>query len=282
MIIENKSLYLYGKKIFERAEIRAPFKRHNDLGSEACFLHILEGSHNQYSGTEHIQADKEGGILMKCGQFIFEPIGNSNVGSTKLVAVHFHPEVIKKLFKDSPPKFLFAPDDVDQNMAYVRNTKIIHHYIESISILCDDPVLAEESILELKLKEIILILSKTDSGRVSRILNNLFNPTTVVFKDVIEAHLYSDLSIEDLANLTNNSLTSFKRKFKEMYRSSPANYIKNERLEKAAKLLKISDRSISEISFECAFNDVAHFSNSFKAKFDQTPSEFRLAQNSKS
>ena len=88
--------------------------------------------------------------------------------------------------------------------------------------------------------------------------------------------------MEDLASLTNNSLTSFKRKFKEIFQTSPANYIKNKRLEKAAKLLKISDQSISDISFECAFNDLAHFSNSFKAKFNLTPSEYRLAQNSKS
>ena len=144
------------------------------------------------------------------------------------------------------------------------------------------PVLTNESILELKLKEIILILSKIDSTGVRQILNNLFNPTTVVFKDVIGAHLYSSLSVEDLASLTNSSLTSFKRKFNDIYGTSPAYYIKNKRLEKAAMLLKITDRSISDISFECAFNDLAHFSNSFKSKYDLTPSGYRMVQKSKS
>ena len=74
MITNNNILNLYGEKLFERAQFTAPFKRQNDLSNEACYLHIIEGGHNQYSGTELIEAGKSEGILMKCGHFIFEPI----------------------------------------------------------------------------------------------------------------------------------------------------------------------------------------------------------------
>jgi AraC-like DNA-binding protein len=282
MIQKQNTLHLYGEKIFERAQFTALYRRQNDLSNQACYLHVDEGAHNQYSGTKLLVANKDRGIFMKCGNFIFEPVAENSSSPTRLIAIHFHPEVLKKLFRDNPPKFLFkGKSDVDEDMVSVDSDEIIGHYMQSVSLLFDHPQLAEESILELKLKEIILILSKVDSTGVNQILNNLFNPTTVVFKDVIEAHLYSILSMEDLASLTNNSLTAFKRKFKDVYECSPANYIKNKRLEKASKLLTISDLSISDISFECAFNDLAHFSNSFKAKFDLTPSEYRLAQNSK-
>ena len=283
MLVNHNILYLYDKKLFERAQFTAPYRGQNDLSNEACYLHVLEGGHNQYSATKLIVANQDRGIFMKCGNFIFEPVVETNSGPTILIAIHFFPEVLKKLFKDNPPKFLFiGKSDVKEDMVSVDNDEIINHYMKSVSLLFDNPQLADESILELKLKEIILLLSKIDSIGVNQILNNLFNPTTVVFKDVIEAHLYSMLSIEDLASLSNKSLTAFKRKFKEVYQTSPAKYIKNKRLEKASKLLKISDLSISDISFECAFNDLAHFSNSFKAKFKLTPSEYRLAQNSKS
>jgi AraC-like DNA-binding protein len=191
--------------------------------------------------------------------------------------------VLKKIFDDKPPKFLFKDKSVAAiDMTYIDGNDIISHYMQSISLLFDNPELAEESILELKLKEIIFTLSKIDSTRVHQILNNLFNPTTVEFKDVIESHLYSPLSVEDLASLTSNSLTSFKRKFNEIYDASPASYIKTKRLQKAAKLLTLTDQSISDISFQCAFNDFAHFSNSFKSKYKVTPSEYRLDQKSKS
>ncbi len=283
MLSNHNTLNLYGKKLFERAKLTPPFKRSNHLSNEACYLHILEGGHNQYSVTDLVEAKQDNGILMKCGNFIFDPVADKNSGETKLIAVHFFPDVLKKLFKDNPPEFLFTNrGDKEVEMTYIDSSKIISHYIKSISLLFDNSTLAEESILELKLKEIILILSKIDSSGVNQILNNLFNHTTVVFKDVVEAHLYSALSVDDLASLTNKSLTSFKRKFKEIYGSSPANYVKNKRLERAAKLLIITDESISDISFKCAFNDLAHFSNSFKSKYNLTPSEYRLVQNSKS
>ena len=283
MLINHNILNLYGQKLFERAQFTAPFRSQNDLSNEACYLHVVEGGHNQYSGTRLFEANQDRGIFMKCGNFIFEPVVNINSEPTKLIAIHFFPEVLKKLFKDNPPKFLLTDkSEIEESMAYVDTDEIMSHYMKSVSLLFDNPQLADENILELKLKEIILILSKVDSNGVRQILSNLFNPTTVVFKDVIEAHVFSTLSIEDLASLTNNSLTAFKRKFKEFYQTSPANYIKNKRLEKASKLLKISDLSISDIAFECAFNDLAHFSNSFKAKFKLTPSEYRLAQNPKS
>ncbi|MFT5778805.1 MAG: AraC-like DNA-binding protein [Crocinitomicaceae bacterium] len=283
MVANRNILNLYGKKLFERAQFTSPFKRQNDLSNEACYLHILEGGHNQYSGTALVEARKNEGILMKCGNFIFEPIVDQSQGPTKLVAIHFFPDVLKKLFKDDPPKFLFKEDEeVKTSVMHIDGNAIISHYIQSVSLLFDNPSLADEDILELKLKEIIMILSKLDSKGVNEILNNLFNSSTVDFKEVIEAHLFSALSVEDLASLTHRSLTSFKRKFKEVYQSSPASYIKNKRLDRAAKLLIISDQSISDISFDCAFNDIAHFSNSFKAKFNLTPSEYRLAQNSKS
>ena len=217
MLIKHNILNLYGQKLFERAQFTAPFRSQNDLSNEACYLHVLEGGHNQYSGTKLFEANQDRGIFMKCGNFIFEPVVKINSEPTKLIAIHFFPEVLRKLFKDNPPKFLLTDkSDSEQNMAYVDTDEIMSHYMQSVSLLFDHPQLADESILELKLKEIILILSKVDSTGVSQILNNLFNPSTVVFKDVIQAHLYSTLSIEDLASLTNNSLTTFKRKFKEV------------------------------------------------------------------
>ena len=276
MLVDHNTLYLYGKKLFERAQITPPFKTPNNLSNEACFLYILEGGHNHYSATDLVEVKQDGGILMKCGNFIFEPIADKDSGVTELIAIHFFPEVLKALFEHNPPKFLFEdPSDTSVDMTIIDGSAVIDHYIQSISLLFENTVLAEESILEVKLKEIILILSKLDSRGVKQILNNMFNPTTIRFKDVIAAHLYSPLSIENLASLTNNSLTAFKRKFKKVYEVSPAHYIKNKRLERAANLLKITEKSISDISFECAFNDLAHFSNSFKSKYNLTPSDYR-------
>ena len=182
MLVNHNILNLYDRKLFERAQFTTPYRSQNDLSNEACYLHVVEGAHHQYSGTRLIEANQDKGIFMKCGNFIFEPIVEPSSTLTKLIAIHFHPEVLKKLFKDNPPKFLFTGNsDVKEDMVSVYTDEIIGQYMKSVSLLFDNPQLADENILELKLKEIILILSKVDSNGVNQILSNLFNPTTVVF-----------------------------------------------------------------------------------------------------
>jgi len=159
--------------------------------------------------------------------------------------------------------------------------EIIAKYIESLSFFFENPNLVDEELLILKVKEIILLLSKINAPAIKEIMHNLFSPRSVSFKDIIETHLFSPLSLADLAELANSSLASFKREFKKEYNDSPANYIKNRRLEKAKELLAISDKRISDITQDCLFGDTAHFSSAFKAKYQLSPSEYRLSQSHK-
>lgn len=134
----------------------------------------------------------------------------------------------------------------------------------------------------LKLKEIILLLNQTKNAPViQQILSQLFSPATFIFKQTIEDNIYTHLSSEQLARLTNLSTSSFKREFKKIYNDTPSNYFKSKRLEKAAELLSVSDKRITDISFDCGFSNLAHFSKSFNELFRLSPSDYRLAQKSK-
>jgi AraC-like DNA-binding protein len=142
--------------------------------------------------------------------------------------------------------------------------------------------LVNEEILVLKLKEIILLLSQTRNVEaIQIILSQLFSPTTYIFKQIVEAHLFSQLTIEELAQHHNLSVSSFKREFAKHYNDTPANYIKTKKLERAVELLVISDERISEIAFKCGFNDLANFTRSFTNKYNISPTKYRLNQNDK-
>jgi len=60
-----------------------------------------------------------------------------------------------------------------------------------------------------------------------------------------------------------------------LFNDTPANYIKNKKLEKAAELLLISDERITDIAFQCGFNELATFTKSFSDKYNMTPSHYR-------
>jgi len=284
VVIEHRTLNLFEKKVFEKVVVTPPFKRQNPLPDEACFLYVLEGGNNSYSEEEHIVIQQEEGVLMKCGNYMYEGTPDRKTGRIGIVAIHFFPEVMRRIYEKDIPEFLKNKNRIPfrSNMTLVRADDLIKRYMESMLFYFENPTVVDEELLVLKFKEIVLLLLKTeDASSIIEIMHNLFSPKSFSFKEIVEGHIFSPLSISDLAELTNNSLASFKREFKNIYGDSPANFIKNRRLEKAAELLMVSDERVSSIAQDCQFGDTAHFSNSFKAKYKLSPTEYRLSQSHK-
>ncbi|WP_420574168.1 helix-turn-helix domain-containing protein [Kordia sp.] len=283
MILAHETLSLYDKMLFEKAIVQAPFQKANPMTNEACFLYVLEGENKTYSALERTHIKVGESVLMKCGNFMFKLLPDKNAGTYEAIAVHFYPEILKKAYGNTLPSFLKKyTNQHTPTLVKLEAITLIQQYIESVLFYFKNPNLVNEDLLVLKLKEIIVLLLQTDSSdKIKTVLSNLFTTQTFDFKETIEAHLFSSLTVSGLAELTNNSLSSFKRKFKKIYNDSPNNYIKNRRLQKASSLLAVSELSISHIAYDCGFNDIAHFSKSFKQKFSISPSAFRLNQKHK-
>lgn len=66
------------------------------------------------------------------------------------------------------------------------------------------------------------------------------------------------------------------RKFSSLIGDSPQEFMKAFRLKKAAQMLLVSGKSVSEIAYDCGFSDPKYFSKSFKAHFGCLPSEYKL------
>ncbi|RTZ03858.1 AraC family transcriptional regulator [Flavobacterium bomense] len=284
MITERKQYQLFGNIIFEKVTIEVPFKIPNPVPNEACFLYMLEGQVDYKMQHQSISVPVNEAVLLKCGTYFSQMKGNTLSKKSQIVFVHFHPEILKKIYETDLPKIFQQPKLVDQtiDITQINNDFLIQKYIEGLLFYFDNPTLINEDLLVIKLKEIILLLCQTKNAPViQQILSQLFSPTSYTFKQIIENSLYNPISSEELAQMTNLSLSSFKREFKKNYDDSPANYIRNKKLEKAAELLLISDERITNIAFDCGFNDLANFSTLFHEKYSQTPSNFRLNQLSK-
>ena len=237
------------------------------------------------SEIEELKIPAKESVLMKCGNYIAKMLPTPSSKRYQALAVHFHPDVLKKIYQNDLPKFLQAKSKPDskRGMIKIKSDKLLMKYIDSILFYFENPELINEELLILKLKELILLLNQTkDAPLVKQILSSLFSPSTYSIKQIVNSHICTDLSIEDIARLANFSLSSFKREFKKIYNDSPAKYIKNKKLERASDLLLISDQRVSDIAYDCGFNDLAHFSKSFHEKFNISPSKFRLNQKNKS
>jgi AraC-like DNA-binding protein len=281
MIVDHKQYDLFGKTLIRKMVLKAPFTYTFPVADNACFLYMLQGEMQYVLDEEQVNLPARHSLLLHCLNFSTQ-IGNLNAGNNmELVIVHFHPGILKKIYDREMPALLQSPKNVISNKSseIINNDFLIQKYIEGLLFYFENPSLVNEDILMLKLKEIVLLLSQTkNSDAIQFILSQLFSPTTYTFKQIIEANLFSQLSIEELAQQNNLSLSSFKREFAKVYNDTPANYIKTKKLEKAAELLLLSDERITDIAFNCGFNDLANFSKSFFDKYDVTATAYRLNQ----
>ena len=277
MILEHKRLDLYGKILFEKAIVTAPFSLARPMPDEACFIYIIKGENHSVSEVEKICAGAKEALLMKCGSYFAEMFSSKPNGTYEAVAVHFYPEILKKVYEKEMPSFLKSSNkSTETSMVKFKTDELLQKYFDSILFYFSNPDLVNEELMVLKLKELFLLLEKTSNApQVKDLLSSLFSPKAFTFKEIITAHLFSNISLEQLAQLTNCSLSSFKREFKKIFNDTPARYIRNKKLEKATELLQITNLNITEITFECGFNDLAVFSKCFKEKYDTTPSDYR-------
>ena len=84
----------------------------------------------------------------------------------------------------------------------------------------------------------------------------------------------SDLSVDMIAQKVGISRVHLHRKMKELTNQTPHSFIRNIRLQQAAKLLKDGKQSITEVMYICGFSNSASFSTMFKNLYGCSPREY--------
>lgn len=91
----------------------------------------------------------------------------------------------------------------------------------------------------------------------------------------IDAHLEGPIHICELADVAQRSSSYFCRAFKRTIGRTPHAYILDRRLDRAGKLMLMSDASLSEIAIACGFSDQPHLCKAFRARHGQSPAAWR-------
>ena len=245
----------------------------------ACFFYMTEGSMLSFDARGVHQINTKEAIMKQCGNYVQKYIADKNSTECEAIAVYLYPELLKEIYKNEVPSFLDINDEGSKPKKLIGNA-LIEQYMTNLSLFFEEPETWDEELGILKLKELIMILLRSEKHEnVRKLLSEVFAPVNVKFKEAIRRNLFNSLSLEQLAFICNMSLSTFKREFKKTFEESPATYIRNTRLQHAAKLLQCSSDSISSIAYDSGFVDITTFSANFQKKFKISPSKFRLSQN---
>jgi AraC family transcriptional regulator len=93
--------------------------------------------------------------------------------------------------------------------------------------------------------------------------------------DYIESNLSHELTLGELAAITNLSLHHFARIFKQTIGLTPYRYVLQRRVERAKEMLCTSRASLVEISLSMGFCSQSHFTSTFHHMVGATPAEFQ-------
>src|SRR5262249_61396969 len=93
--------------------------------------------------------------------------------------------------------------------------------------------------------------------------------------DYIECNLSSELTLSNLASISDLSLHYFARMFKRTIGMPPHRYVLERRVERAKEMLRITSASLVEISLSTGFDSQSHFASTFHRMVGATPTEFQ-------
>ncbi len=162
----------------------------------------------------------------------------------------------------------------------IDTTELLEAFFHSMFSYFANNIEPDPSLLELKFRELILTLAdNTVNAELLSYFCALMNePQAVALRRVMEDNYCYNLKLKQYAELSNRSLSAFKRDFRKLFKITPGKWLLEKRLSHALSLLSNMNKTVSEAAFESGFENPSHFSRSFKERFGITPTAVKSLQ----
>jgi AraC-like DNA-binding protein len=133
---------------------------------------------------------------------------------------------------------------------------------------------ADATFLRHKVEEFLLYGYSQHGANFFSFLKTPPVPALQQLTQVAQKAIYEKLTLEQMAFLCAMSVSTFKRRFAQYYDSTPQSWLREQRLQRAAKLLRQGEYRPSELSEALGFQHHSSFTAAFKSRFGVTPSAY--------
>lgn len=243
------------------------------LTSSVCTF-LTKGYKEVIIGEESVSLDNTHFMLITGGKcFMTEKVSQEQLYES--ILLFFNNDLLLSFFENNRKEIeaVIRTQNLKYRSIFIfTKDEFINSYVVSLNQITQ----RSEYLVAIKLQELLQYLFETQKLE----LCNLFVDEIVVsdslsFQNIINAQINSDLSVNELAYLCNLSLSSFKRKFSQLFDDSPSNWLRQKRMEHAAFLLKYNKEHISDLYLRFGYSNHSSFTKAFRTVFGITPKEYQ-------
>lgn len=170
---------------------------------------------------------------------------------------------IKNMLERSSHGILFSKKvsiDLYERISKVSRFEGMDYFIEFLSILQDMATSRQQILLS---NYVVDMPNFENSKRIK------------VVYDYIEENFRNKIKLDEVSKLINMTNVSFNRFMKKRTGKTFIEYLNDSRISHASMQLIETDDSISQVAYDCGFNNIANFNRVFKKVKNSTPSDFR-------
>jgi AraC-like DNA-binding protein len=243
------------------------------------FNFTLNGNRIIRNGDHKWVSDKGKGLMFKRAAFAQEL--PSEFADWEVLVFYLRDDYLKSILEEFRPYLdltdlpAISPFMLDE----IAVDPIIRNCYESLTPYFTRPQQLPKNIFEAKFKELLFNILKHPSNRhILAYVNQITDGYLVPVWQVMEANYMYNLKIPEFARIANRSTSTFRREFERYYKTTPGKWLADKRLERAQRMLVDTGKTISEIAFDCGYENISHFTRVFKEKHNLPPSRFRQKQ----
>lgn len=163
-----------------------------------------------------------------------------------------------------------------QNYFFYNNLELATT-INKLITECMSSSITKDVLADLSLQELIIRIIQTQTAKIFADSQTL--PSTSPLSPAIayiKKNLHENITLQELSRIACMSSTSFYRYFKRELGMSPIEYVVNERIKYAKKLLRNPRMHVAEVSYAAGFDDSNYFIRLFKRYEGVTPKQYQL------
>jgi AraC family transcriptional regulator, exoenzyme S synthesis regulatory protein ExsA len=156
----------------------------------------------------------------------------------------------------------------------IENDAYMKAYFNSLMPYFSQPGKLTPVLAQIKTAEVIEMLIHKPS--LKNLLFDFSEPHKIDLEAYMNRYFSYNVSISKFAKLTGRSISTFKRDFSRTFNASPEKWLQKRRLEMAHFLISQKRKKPSDVYLDVGFENLSHFSSSFKKEFGVNPSVLSL------